>query len=455
MTVESIPITFRASEVGQAMAVLRAGDSCAIVGIGSVGKSNLLRFLQREDVRQAYLGDEWAAYLFVYVDVNKMLRRTSWGLWELMLHQLLIELTSLGVDDDILEAVDGLHRRATERETRYLALRFLDRALGMVCDRLGLRLVFLMDEFDGLCRTMSSRGFAALRALRDDHKSWLMYVVATRLELRRLREEISEIEAFEELVSPHTIWLGPYSEDDARFMLHRLEARYNVTLDEETIKAVLSATGGHPGLLREGFPVSVGHVTSPAELLASNSNMQDECQRIWLSLTPKEQQTMVSLAGNALAQPPETQVVQRLRRKGLVGGPWVDDDHVFSPLLAEYIRRQGPIGEAHIRIDHTHRTVWVDGHEVRGLAPLEYKLITYLEEKRGQVCSRDEVARHLYPRDMAIEGPGVTDTRIDSVVKRLRRQIEPNPKEPRYIVTERGHGLRLDDDAADMQAEQT
>ena len=131
----------------------------------------------------------------------------------------------------------------------------------------------------------------------------------------------------------------------------------------------------------------------------------------------------------------------------------MDNNHVFSPLLAEYIRRQGPIGEAHIRIDHTHRTVWVDGHEVRGLAPLEYKLITYLEKKRGQVCSRDEVARHLYPRDMEIEGPGVTDNRIDSVVKRLRQQIEPNPKEPRYIVTARGHGLRLDDDAADMQAE--
>ena len=62
---DQLPITFRASEVEQIMAVLRAGESCTVVGIGSVGKSNLLRFLQREDVRQAYLGDEWAAYLFV------------------------------------------------------------------------------------------------------------------------------------------------------------------------------------------------------------------------------------------------------------------------------------------------------------------------------------------------------------------------------------------------------
>jgi two-component system alkaline phosphatase synthesis response regulator PhoP len=96
-----------------------------------------------------------------------------------------------------------------------------------------------------------------------------------------------------------------------------------------------------------------------------------------------------------------------------------------------------------IYVDHEHHTIWLNGYEIRGLTPLEYKLVAYLEKKQGQVCTRDELAQYLYPDDVA--GIGVADNRIDSVVKRLRKRIEPNPKEPQYIVTRRGHGFRLVD----------
>jgi DNA-binding response OmpR family regulator len=55
------------------------------------------------------------------------------------------------------------------------------------------------------------------------------------------------------------------------------------------------------------------------------------------------------------------------------------------------------------------------------------------------------LAEHLYPEDMAYDGSGVSDTRLDSVVKRLRKQIEPDSQEPRYILTVRGAGFRLVD----------
>jgi DNA-binding winged helix-turn-helix (wHTH) protein len=449
MKTEPLPITYRSSEIGRILDTLRAGDSCAVVGIGSVGKSNLLRFLQEKDVRRARLGQEWDTYLFVYIDVNKSLKRSLWGLLELMLHQLLIEVSNQGADDTVLQTIDNLHQRATEPKTQYLALRYLDRAVNMVCNQLGLRLVFLIDEFDELCQTMSPRGFAALRALRDDHKYRLMYVIATRLELSRLREEPSEIEALEELVSPQTIWLGPYAEDDARFMLQRLEGRYDFCLDNATTDYLLAATGGHPGLLRVAYRVAIEHPSDLPGTLALSPLTQDECRRIWLSLAPREQKAMVSLVSSTDAQPPQAGVVAQLCDKGLVGGPWVSGKLVFSPLLADYIRRQHPTIGARVHIDRQRRTVWVNGRTIKRLAPLEYKMIAYLEERRGQVCSRDELAQHLYPDDMALGGAGVTDTRIDSVVKRLRRRIEPNPKSPRYIVTVHGHGFRLADDEVD------
>ena len=143
-----LPVTFRAEVVKPILGYVAAGDSCSIVGIGSVAKSNLLRFLQREDVRQTYLGDQWSGYLFVYVDINKILKQSAWGLMELMLHQLIIELANQGAKETVLQKIDELHQRATDNKTRYLALRYLDRALGIVCNQLGFKPVFLVDEFD-------------------------------------------------------------------------------------------------------------------------------------------------------------------------------------------------------------------------------------------------------------------------------------------------------------------
>jgi DNA-binding winged helix-turn-helix (wHTH) protein len=441
----ALPPTFRQEVVQSILSCVAAGESCAVVGIGSVGKSNLLRFLQREDVRRAYLGDGWDTWLFVYVDANKMLKRSLWGMVELMLHQLMIGLTEQVADQAALKPMDDLYQKVTESKTRYLALRYLDRAVGIVGNRLGLCTVFLFDEFDDLCRTISPRGLAALRALRDDHKYRLVYVVATRLEWKCLREEISEIEAFEELVSPHTIWLGPYSGDDARCMVHRLEARHGLCLDKETIDHLLAVTGGHPGLLRAGYRVAMERPSDLRDALASSAQVQDECRRIWHSLTPQDQKALTQLATHMTIEAHQTGVLEQLRRKGLIGGAWADRTDIFALLLAQYIERQEPDIGAHIYVDQERRIVWVRGLAAKGLSPLEFKLIAYLGQRHNQVCSRDELIQHLYPDDVALEGKGVSDNRLDAVVRRIRKQIEPDPKNPQYVVTIRGHGFRLVD----------
>ena len=221
-------VGFREKEVKKIFELVLAGESCSVAGIGSVGKSNLLRFIQQEDVRRTKLGLEWNNYLFVYIDANKLLRQSEWGLFELMLHQLLAELSKKEIDSEIIQSVGELYHHATDSDTQHLALRYLDRAISTICGRLGFRLVFLFDEFDDLCRTLPSQTFAALRALRDDNKYFLMYVVTTRVDLQRLSDGKTDTEAFEELVTPNTIWLMADSEDDARFRLRRLAERHHV-----------------------------------------------------------------------------------------------------------------------------------------------------------------------------------------------------------------------------------
>ncbi|MBN1873931.1 MAG: winged helix-turn-helix transcriptional regulator [Anaerolineae bacterium] len=443
------PITFRQDVIKRVFQFLTAGDSCLIVGIGSVGKSNLLRSIQNEEILPVYLQDEKDDFLIIYVDINKVLEYSSWGLFELMLHQMFMALSSKIDDDKVLNAVDDLHQRAIHPETRYLAFRFADRAVNLIYQKLKLKLVFIFDEFDSICQKLLPRDFSALRALRDDHKYRLMYVVATRTELDHLREDPGEIESFEELLSPNIIWLGPYSEIDANFMLQRLSTRYNINLDERVSHELLVATGGHPGLLRVAYRIAIDHPPHLLDALLLNSQILVECERIWHSLDSEEREALVYLAMNRGLIERYDVILTRLHHKGLIGGPWTSQNAIFSPLFVEFVRLQRIVTGEDIQIDRERRLVWVEDRMIEGLSPLEFRLIEYLETRRGQVCSRDELAEYLYPADMAYEGEGVSDARLGSIVTRVRKRIEPDPENPKYIVTVRGHGYKLLEEQAD------
>jgi DNA-binding winged helix-turn-helix (wHTH) protein len=228
--------------------------------------------------------------------------------------------------------------------------------------------------------------------------------------------------------------------------LHRLEARHNLPLDEKATAEILQASGGHPGLLREVYRLSR---QQPAGLAQAGTDpaVSDECRRIWLSLAPEEQEVMVNLVKATSPQTDHLNTLDRLRRKGLVRALPASGPQLFSPLFAGFVQQQDTIVNAPIYVDPHRHTVWVNGYEVPDLTPLEYKLMAYLAKRRGQVCTRDELAQHLYPEDASMKGAGVTDTRLDSIIKRLRKRIEPVPEEPQYIVTIRGHGFRLVDNS--------
>jgi DNA-binding response OmpR family regulator len=62
-----------------------------------------------------------------------------------------------------------------------------------------------------------------------------------------------------------------------------------------------------------------------------------------------------------------------------------------------------------------------------------------------QVCTREEIMAALYPAETLDPDKAGADNRVDSLVRRLRKAIEPAPGHPRYLLTLRGHGYKLVD----------
>lgn len=97
-----------------------------------------------------------------------------------------------------------------------------------------------------------------------------------------------------------------------------------------------------------------------------------------------------------------------------------------------------PAGGPVLRVDEVAGEVWI-GEERIELTAKEYQLLVYLYRRAGQVCSKDEIGQAVWPEYEGI----VYDHNIESLMNRLRGKIEPEPSDPRVIVTLRGRGYKL------------
>jgi two-component system KDP operon response regulator KdpE len=90
-----------------------------------------------------------------------------------------------------------------------------------------------------------------------------------------------------------------------------------------------------------------------------------------------------------------------------------------------------------LTVDLVKRVVTVDGHEVK-LTPKEYDLLRLLVTHAGKVITHQHLLREVW-------GPGaVHETHYLRVyIGQLRQKLEPDPAQPRYIITEPGVGYRL------------
>jgi two-component system KDP operon response regulator KdpE len=78
--------------------------------------------------------------------------------------------------------------------------------------------------------------------------------------------------------------------------------------------------------------------------------------------------------------------------------------------------------------------VFVHGRPV-SLTGTEYRLLTYLIERRGWVLSHDQILSHVWGTDYVGE-----KDQVKLYVWYLRQKIENEPRDPKMIVTKRGLG---------------
>ena len=110
------------------------------------------------------------------------------------------------------------------------------------------------------------------------------------------------------------------------------------------------------------------------------------------------------------------------------------------PALAEANRTQRRTKSEELKVDLAARRVFTAGNEVH-LTPIEFKLLTALVQSAGKVLTHRQLLNEVW-------GPQqVQETHYLRVfMANLRRKLEADSAQPRYLLTEQGVGYRLASD---------
>ncbi len=384
---------YRQAEASAIVEALDRGQSVSLIGPPSVGKSNLLLFLDQTRLPARDPESPWLRYaprsaeegrvVAIYVDPNALLpalpqargdvAARSWPGFELMIHrthtapplypryrsdagrdpdtelqkQIAIQQKRFEhAHPDVTAMDDGLHA--------HLALRHLESIIsaaleaGRVQER-PVRIAYFFDEFERMLNALPDFFFVALRSIRDRFKYQVMYVTVTRNSLPYLidEERMATLEPFVELFHDRAIPIKPFNDEDAWRMIQQLEDK-SVARDDYAVGLLIRATGGFAGLLRAGFQhvealqgirgeAYQKTVTLAATRLVAETNVQAECRTLLRGLNAEEIKTLFGVAAGA--GEPSSIIAQELTDKSLLApATHATGLRVNPPVLAAYIR---------------------------------------------------------------------------------------------------------------------
>lgn len=437
---------FRQIETEKLFKWMQAGESASIIGISGVGKSNLFNHIRDPYTQAHFLGELDGSTIIVRANFHYIPDFSDRSIYSLILEQLELlegDAERLGLTPEDIEQISRHHELLLDAKDDILKVqRYFKLALRVLLAQSSHRLVFLFDQFDDVYQEAEPRFFANLRGLREAYKYRISYLVFTRDLLPNLIEMDQAREEFYELLASNIMGLKPYAKSDAMSVLERISGRNKLALPDVLRDRLYELASGHAGLLRAALLgaaqhqfIGQLHQDNAAELLLQIPGVELECEKLWRSLSVHEQRTlMAKVQGVDTAVDPA--IVTQLQIKGLMAE---EDAAIFSPIFARFIATQDALWEAPLFFDEPSRQIWVMGNPAPRLTQLEYRLFQQLHEQEGEVVEKDVLITAGWP---SAQG-GVSDEALIAAIARLRKKIEPNPKEPRFLHNVHNQGYML------------
>ena len=123
----------------------------------------------------------------------------------------------------------------------------------------------------------------------------------------------------------------------------------------------------------------------------------------------------------------------------------LEDDKSYTSFFKEFLKREDVeivhkksiLAFSSLRIDTIQRVVYKDDCLIK-LTKNEYKLVVYLASHPNQIFSKEQIYKEIWNESI----DNCTHS-IENMISRLRKKIEDDHKNPKYITTVYGFGYKF------------
>ena len=430
-----------------------------LLGIAGVGKTTLLQKLMPQSKTQHLFDKFWPAhrsFLFFRLD-GMAISDTNLSSF----FQMLIATTKPAFEewpDEIKTCYEWLESGACSiQDIRTILVTTIE----VIKRSLGKRIVFLLDHFDDIYPKFPSELFWLLKELKSVEPR-VLYVIAMRNEFDGTNPYIHQF--LRAIHPPNYHWLPPMRPEKLKGVIRPYR------LPPEKVQISIELGGRQPRLTElvanalQDMATMSSNSPHLIRLLLADNLINDHCREIWESLSSEEQKALWSVANG------EARMSYRIERqltdnKSLLIGEG-EALRLENPLFAAYVRaRQAaaepqspaqaeaqpeaqPQPQRHYNIAKEPTVKVASGEEIKTdgqpilrahLTELEEKLLTYMYERAGQVCTHDEILTHIWGYNA---NDPASQASISNLVRNLRKkldQLSPGAGK-RHIRNVRGRG---------------
>lgn len=429
------PETARHYEIERLLGFVREGNSCQLLGLPGVGRSDILELLAyNKRIRDKHLAASKQMH-FVVVDFSEIRKRPLYDAMKFLFLSLADSLRDQRMMEEY-RLINDSFREALSFHDELVLFQELKQVVDFLALQNKLTLVFLFDRFEEYVPSVASEFFTNLRILRNRAKYRFSVIFSVDRPLEVLLDPML-LSDFYEFVAGHLVYVCFYDEASTNFLISYLEKLTGKKVSKTVYSEILRLTGGYAKLTRLGIEAWLANGSKKSKIedfLLSQKPMQVALTEIWLSLTPAEQSDVLH---NTFEDPT---VDWYLEESGLIRKKIIQ-----IPLFASFVKSsQALVASEEEKIAYDENTDSIRKGETvlsDSLTSAEFRLLRYLLQNKGRIIERDALISIVW--EGVKSTAGITDQAVDQLIFRLRRKIEEDPNKPAYLQTVKGRGFRF------------
>lgn len=417
---------------------VKKGMSSQVIGLPGTGKSTLLKLLAyNTGIRTKHFGEEQKNFHFVYMDFSEIKKRPMLDVIKFMTVSLAYSLQERGLTQQSKQ-INAFLQEAMPLQDELILFQALKRSVDFLTQA-GFSLIFLFDRFDQYLPDITEHFFINLKVLRNRAK----YKFSAVFSLPRPLDVLIEpqiIAEFYESVAGNTIFMPLSDPIGLAFRLSYLEKLSGKTMDKKVFDDILHLTGGHNKLTHTAIEAVLSEKEKPKDLeefLLKRRQIQATLYGLWKYLTPHEKAHLKNMTSQELAGDED---IIFLTHAGLIA----PTGEILIPLFAAYIDALKNTGSQKLEFKPETNEIYKGEENItQSLSPSEFRILRFLIQNKEKVLEKDTIIQAVWKDTKTQEG--VTDQALDQIIYRVRKKIEPEPNNPKHILTIKGTGIKYTD----------